>query len=56
MNREHRTEHVGVKLTAAENEALREAAFKERTTKSSLLRRLFVEGYLNRGDRKQQTE
>jgi len=42
MNEKHRTEHVGVKLTPAENEALREAAFKERTTKSSLLRSLFL--------------
>jgi len=46
---------VGVKLTLAENEALREAAFKERTTKSSLLRRLFLEYYLNRGDQGKQT-
>ena len=42
MNKDHRTEHVGVKLTPAENEALRQAAFKERTTKSSLLRSLFL--------------
>jgi len=37
-----RLQHVGVKLTSQENEALREAAFKQRTTKSSLLRSLFL--------------
>jgi len=56
MNAKHRTEHVGVKLTAAENEALRKAAFKERTTKSSLLRRLFIERYLKREDQREQTQ
>jgi len=42
MSEKQRIKHVGVKLTPAENEALREAAFKERTTKSSLLRSLFL--------------
>lgn len=42
MSGNQRTEHVGVKLTPAEKEALREVAFKERTTKSSLLRSLFL--------------
>ena len=56
MTAEHRDAHIGVKLTASEAEALRRVAFEERTTKSSLLRRLFVERYLNRGDRKQQTD
>jgi hypothetical protein len=46
-----RVQHVGVKLTSQENEALREAAFRERTTKSSLLRSLFLR-YL----RKQESE
>ncbi len=55
VSRDQRTEHVGVKLTPAENEALREAAFRERTTKSSLLRRLFVERYLKRGEQARQT-
>jgi len=53
---EQRDAHIGVKMTPSEAEALRRAAFEERTTKSSLLRRLFVERYLNRGDRKQQAE
>jgi len=39
---ELRLQHVGVKLTSQENEVLREVAFKERTTKSSLLRSLFL--------------
>jgi len=42
MSEKQRIKHVGVKLTPAENEALREVAFKERTTKSSLLRSLFL--------------
>ena len=37
-----RTSVVGVKMTPPEAEALRKAAFKERTTKSSLLRSLFL--------------
>lgn len=37
-----RTSVVGVKMTPCEAEALREAAFKDRTTKSSLLRSLFL--------------
>jgi len=37
-----RTTVVGVKMTPSEAEALRRAAFKERTTKSSLLRSLFL--------------
>lgn len=45
-----RTSVVGVKLTASEAEALREAAFKERTSKSSLLRLLFLR-YLRRQER-----
>jgi len=45
---ERRVAHVGVKLTRKEAEALRRAAFEGRTTRSSLLRRLFVERYLNR--------
>lgn len=53
---EQRVAHIGVKMTPSEAEALRRVAFEERTTKSSLLRRLFVERYLNRGDRKQQTD
>lgn len=56
MNAKHRTEHVGVKLTAAENEALRQAAFKERTTKSSLLRRLFIQHCLKRRDQTEKRE
>ena len=47
---ERRVAHVGVKLTRKEAEALRRAAFEERTTKSSLLRRLFVDGYLRRAN------
>jgi len=56
MSRERRIKHTGVKLTPAENEALRQAAFKERTTKSSLLRRLFIEHYLKRSEQKEQAE
>ena len=43
---ERRVAHVGVKMTKKEAELLRRAAFEERTTRSSLLRRLFVERYL----------
>lgn len=53
---EQRVAHVGVKMTPSEAEALRRAAFEERTTKSSLLRRLFVERYLKRGEQERQTE
>lgn len=53
---EKRAQHVGVKMTRSEAEALRRAAFEERTTKSSLLRRLFVERYLKRGHQRQETE
>jgi len=44
MSKKHelRLQHVGVKLTSQENEALRCAAFRKRTTKSSLLRSLFL--------------
>jgi hypothetical protein len=53
---EKRTVHIGVKLTQSEAEALRRAAFEERTTKSSLLRRLFVERYLKATDQGEETE
>lgn len=56
MNQRRRTEHVGVKLTPAENEALRQAAFKERTAKSSLLRRLFLGHYLKRSNQTEERE
>lgn len=39
---EQRVAHIGVKMTPSEAEALREVAFKERTSKSSLLRSLFL--------------
>lgn len=53
---ERRTRMIGVKMTASEAEASREAAFNERTTKSSLLRRLFIQHYLKRGDQEKETE
>lgn len=53
---EKRAQHVGVKMTRSEAESLRRVAFEERTTKSSLLRRLFVERYLKRGHQRQETE
>jgi len=56
MNAKQLTEHVGVKLTPAENEALRQAVFKERTAKSSLLRRLFVGHYLKRSNQTEERE
>lgn len=52
---EKRISVVGVKMTPSEAEALREVAFRERTTKSSLLRRLFIERYLKRRDEIEQT-
>jgi len=55
MSGNQRTEHVGVRLTPAENEALREAAFKERTTKSSLLRSLFL-SYLQKKEREDESQ
>lgn len=55
MNGNQRTEHVGVKLTPAENEALREAAFKARTSKSSLLRSLFL-SYLQKKKREDESQ
>lgn len=52
---EHRVAHIAVKMTRTEAEALRRVAFEERTTKSSLLRRLFVE-HLKREHQREQTE
>ena len=51
-----RTSVVGVKMRPHEAEALRRAAFEERTTKSSLLRRLFLQHYLKRGEQREQTQ
>jgi hypothetical protein len=53
---EKRIAYVGVKLTESEAETLRRVAFKQRTTKSSLLRRLFVERYLSSADPKKHEE
>lgn len=53
---EQRVAHIGVKMTPSEAEALRRVAFEERTTKSSLLRRLFIERYLSQQDRREQRE
>jgi len=47
-----RTDFVGVRVTTEENEALRQVAFKEKTTKSSLLRQLFVDRYLDAADKR----
>jgi len=55
MSGNQRTEHVGVKLTPAEKEALREVAFKERTTKSSLLRSLFL-SYLHKKEHEDESQ
>ncbi len=53
---EKRSAYIGVKLTRSEAEALRRAAFEQRTTKSSLLRRLFVERYLRAEDQREQAQ
>jgi hypothetical protein len=53
---EKRIACVGVKLTESEAETLRRVAFKQRTTESGLLRRLFVERYFRSADSKQHTE
>jgi len=50
MTKARRIQHVGVKMTPCEAEALRVAAFEERTSKSSLMRRLFLE-YLKRQEK-----
>lgn len=47
---EQRVAHIGVKMMPSEAEALRRVAFEERTTKSSLLRRLLLE-YLQRQEK-----
>lgn len=52
---EQRVAHLGVKMTPSEAELLREAAFKERTTKSSLLRSLFL-SYLRKKEREDESQ
>jgi len=56
MDKERRTQHVGVLVTASENRLLREVAHREGTTKSTLLRRLFLKRYVKQEEQREQTK